>query len=83
MHSDQGLISKPQLSNLFTLATQLRIGINSVDKTNIRFHYLLNGRSTTVTIETKPLIYLRAILQESEAKLEMKNFNPSSIFVCR
>ena len=26
---------------------------------------------------------LRAILQESEAKLEMKNFNPSSIFVCR
>ena len=28
-------------------------------------------------------VYLRAILQESEAKLEMKNFNPSSIFVCR
>ena len=26
---------------------------------------------------------LRAILQESEAKLEMRNFNPSSIFVCR
>ena len=26
---------------------------------------------------------LKAILQESEAKLEMKNFNPSSIFVCR
>ena len=29
------------------------------------------------------IIVLRAILQESEAKLEMKNFNPSSIFVCR
>ena len=28
-------------------------------------------------------VYLRAILRESEAKLEMKNFNPSSIFVCR
>ena len=28
-------------------------------------------------------LYLRAILQESEAKLEMKNFNFSSIFVCR
>ena len=26
---------------------------------------------------------LRAILQESEAKLEMKNFNHTSIFVCR
>ena len=26
---------------------------------------------------------LRAILQESEAKLEMKIFNPSSIFVWR
>ena len=26
---------------------------------------------------------LRAILQESEAKLEMKNFNPSSFFVWR
>ena len=26
---------------------------------------------------------LRAILHESETKLEMKNFNPSSIFVCR
>ena len=28
-------------------------------------------------------ITLRAILQESEAKLEMKNFNPPSIFVWR
>ena len=28
-------------------------------------------------------MYLRAILQESEAKLEMKNFNPSSFFVWR
>ena len=27
--------------------------------------------------------WLRAILQESEAKLEMKNFNPPSIFVWR
>ena len=26
---------------------------------------------------------LRAILQESEAKLEMKNFNPPSFFVWR
>ena len=28
-------------------------------------------------------MYLRAILQESEAKLEMKNFNPPSFFVWR
>ena len=28
-------------------------------------------------------LHLRAILQESEAKLEMKNFNPPSIFVWR
>ena len=30
-----------------------------------------------------PSVLLRAILQESEAKLEMKNFNPPSIFVWR
>ena len=28
-------------------------------------------------------LYVKAILQESEAKLEMKNFNPPSFFVWR
>ena len=34
-------------------------------------------------LDPRSLKHLRAILQESEAKLEMKNFKPPSIFVWR
>ena len=37
----------------------------------------------TQRLQFKIESYLRAILRESEAKLEMKNFKPPSIFVWR
>ena len=45
---------------------------------------LFNFMISTVRKLSKCLLeVLRAILRESEAKLEMKNFKPSSIFVWR
>ena len=51
-----------------------------------RFLYPLgkdHGKDTWELHNTYDLIVLRAILQEREAELEMKNFKPPSIFVWR
>ena len=41
------------------------------------------SRETVLKVSLPSTLPLRAILQESEAKLEMKNIKPPSIFVWR
>ena len=45
--------------------------------------FLTEQSQVSGSLVTHIVYILRGILQESEAKLEMKNFNPPSIFVWR
>ena len=73
---------KPQNSKVTTLRMS-QAGVNIQHrKLTIRFSLLLFEGGSWSSSSFR-LAVLRTILQESEAKLEMKNFNPSSIFVCR
>ena len=61
--------------------TNWRVALNFIliDLAENQSYCLYNDRGMKYTV----VISLRAILQESEAKLEMKIFNPPSFFVWR
>ena len=70
----QGSILDPLLFLIF---------ITDFPNASAYFSVKLFADDTSLTASGNDLDNLRAILQESEAKLEMKNFKPPSIFVWR
>ena len=74
----------PQMTDM-DVASSLHplANLESQNKNNLSYNIIMNKSNLSKLTKGQLIELLRAILQESEAKLEMKNFNPSSIFVCR